>query len=93
MKLRSFAFFCLPATLFAGVAIANPDVPAAQCAAWFKSIDRNRDGSIGPNENAARYMNKITLAGAESNAEDDAIMSKRFFLTECRAGNFGRPTL
>jgi hypothetical protein len=77
-----------PISVYAGTA-----VPAGQCVAWFNKIDRNGDGAIGHSENAAYYMHKITLAGPESSAEDNMIMSRTFFLAECRIGSLGKPKL
>jgi hypothetical protein len=74
-------------------ATAGTPVPDRQCVAWFNTIDRNGDGAIGQNENVAYYMHKITLSGPESNSEDNAIMSRTFFLAECRIGSLGNPKL
>jgi hypothetical protein len=85
------SFICsitMPLAASAGIPVSNP-----QCVAWFNKIDRNGDGAIGHNENAAYYMHKITLAGPESSAEDNAIMSRVFFLAECRIGSLGKPKL
>jgi hypothetical protein len=61
---------------------------AQQCNAWFSSLDRNGDGSLGTNEKAATYYSKITLAGEETH--EDQIMGKAFFIAECKVGSFGK---
>jgi hypothetical protein len=62
-----------------------------QCKTWFSKIDRNKDGSIGANENAAKYYDRITLGGASNDADDGFIMSKAFFVAECAIGSLGKP--
>jgi hypothetical protein len=62
--------------------------PAAQCQSWFKANDRNRDGTLGIGENVGKFYDRITLANED---DDSFIMSRAFFIAECKIGSFGRP--
>ena len=72
-------------------AVAKNSYSAAQCAAWFKKIDRNRDGFIGPNEGASMFLARITLANEDSNGSYS--MPRSFFVSECAIAAFGKPAL
>jgi hypothetical protein len=90
MNMNTLSFFVVAATLsvfsiqsHAGVKYGNQ-----QCQSWFKTNDRNGDGSLGRNENATKFLSRVTLANDE---RGEYIMSKAFFMTECKIGSFGRP--
>lgn len=74
-------------------AMAGNSYSAAQCNAWFKKIDRNKDGSIGPSENANQYLARITLGSESENRSDNFIMSRAFFIAECSIGSLGKPAV
>lgn len=86
MFIVSFALLSTSVVAQAGVKYSSQ-----QCKIWFAKIDRNKDGSIGTNENAAKYFDKITLAGASNDSDDGYIMSRGFFLAECAIGSLGKP--
>jgi hypothetical protein len=64
---------------------------AQQCVAWFNAVDRNNDGSIGAAENADRFLARITLGSDTDQNSGAFIMSKAFFVAECKIGSLGRP--
>jgi hypothetical protein len=76
--------------LFASSAVsfAVTRYSAAQCQSWFKANDRDGDGTLGTRENATKFLSRVTLANDE---RGDYIMSKTFFMIECKIGSFGRP--
>ena len=64
---------------------------AQQCTAWFNKVDRNNDGSIGASENADGFLARITLGSETEGSSGSFIMSKSFFLAECKIGSLGKP--
>jgi hypothetical protein len=61
-----------------------------QCQAWFQSVDRNKDGSLGRNEKSTMFLSRITLAEDEGG---EYIMTKSFFVAECKIGSLGKPPI
>ena len=61
------------------------------CNSWFNKVDRNDDGSIGASENADGFLARITLGSDTEGSSDAFIMSKSFFLAECKIGSLGKP--
>jgi hypothetical protein len=59
-----------------------------QCQAWFRSVDRNQDGSLSSKENASMFLSRITLA---NDNDRDYIMTQSFFVAECKIGSLGKP--
>lgn len=79
---------------FAPHASAKNSYSAKQCTAWFNKVDRNNDGSIGTTENADGYLARVTLGSeSESSSSGSFIMSRSFFVTECKIGSLGKPEL
>jgi hypothetical protein len=88
MKLASTSF-CLTAILLATTPVhAAPKFSNAQCQSWFKANDRDGDGFLGTKENATKFLSRVTLANDE---RGEYIMTKAFFMVECKIGSFGRP--
>jgi hypothetical protein len=67
---------------------AQLQIPAQKCKVWFANADRNKDGSLGPGENASTFYDRVTLA---NEVDENYVMSRAFFLAECAIGSFGRP--
>jgi hypothetical protein len=77
--------------LFASPAASKNTYSEKQCLSWFKKVDRNRDNSIGASENADAYLARITLGSETEGSSDTFIMSKTFFVAECKIGSLGKP--
>ncbi len=87
-----FVMFSTACIVFTPIsAQAGVKYSSQQCKTWFAKVDRNKDGSIGPNENAAGFFDRITLGGASNDSDDAFIMSRTFFLAECAIGSLGKP--
>jgi hypothetical protein len=70
------------------------DMPTAeQCDAWFAKIDTNNDGTLGDQEDAAKYADKID-SGSQSSSDTmpSVTLVKADFLAACVKGTFGMPT-
>jgi hypothetical protein len=91
MKTLSFMVIVSTLAVVPVEALAGVKYSSQQCNAWFAKIDRNKDGSIGPNENAASFYDRITLAGSGNDRDDSFIMGKAFFVAECKIGSLGKP--
>jgi hypothetical protein len=63
------------------------------CTAWFNKVDRNNDGSIGASENADGYLARVTLGNETESSSGAFIMSRAFFVAECKIGSLGKPEL
>lgn len=61
------------------------------CTAWFNKVDRNDDGNIGASENADGFLARITLGSDTDRNSGTFIMSKAFFVAECKIGSLGKP--
>lgn len=88
MKTLSFFVVAVTLSIVSFQAHAGVKYNTQQCNSWFTDNDRNGDGSLGRNENAAKFLSRVTLANDEGG---EYIMSKAFFMTECKIGSFGRP--
>lgn len=88
MKILSTTFCLTAILLLSASAQAAPKFSNAQCQSWFKANDRNGDGTLGTRENATKFLSRVTLANDE---RGEYIMSKAFFMMECKIGSFGRP--
>jgi hypothetical protein len=77
---------------FAPHAISKNTYSAQQCNNWFNVVDRNNDGSIGASENADAFLARITLGSDTEGSSDSFIMSKAFFVAECKIGSLGKPS-
>jgi hypothetical protein len=90
IHMKTLAIFVVAATIsFASIqAHAGVKYSNQQCSSWFKTNDRNGDGSLGTKENASKFLSRVTLANDE---RGEYIMSKTFFMMECKIGSFGRP--
>jgi hypothetical protein len=77
----------LAASLYVTPVFAS-SFPVAQCQSWFRANDRNGDGALGTGENVGKFYDRITLANEEN---DNYIMSRAFFVAECKIGSFGPP--
>jgi hypothetical protein len=58
------------------------------CQAWFNSVDRNKDGALGRSEKASMFLSRITLA---NDGDREYVMTKSFFVAECKIGSLGKP--
>ena len=86
---RASASLCLAAIVMASTPIqAAPKYSNAQCQSWFKANDRDGDGFLGTKENATKFLSRVTLTNDE---RGEYIMTKAFFMVECKIGSFGRP--
>ena len=83
-----FALALISVAVLSASAQAAPKFSNAQCQSWFKSNDRDGDGTLGTRENSTKFLSRVTLAKAE---RGEYIMSKTFFMMECKIGSFGRP--
>jgi hypothetical protein len=61
------------------------------CQAWFKKLDRNRDGSIGGGEDPQGYVERATLSFETGRSRSQFIVSRTFFIRECGNGIMGKP--
>lgn len=92
-KMAAFAAFLvvLPVS-----AVAQQMPTAEQCTAWFDKADANKDGSLGQQEEAAKYVGMISgnteSDNNSSTAAEATIVSKDDFLAACGKGTFGMPT-
>jgi hypothetical protein len=73
------------------------EMPSAdQCSAWFTKADTNGDGSLGQQEDAAKYAGMISKSSVadqnNSTAADALILKKEAFMKYCGEGTFGMPT-
>jgi hypothetical protein len=91
MKFKSFSAFLITLLCFSSSAFAANSYSAQQCNAWFNKVDRNKDGSIGSAENADSFLARITLGSETEGSSDSFIMSKTFFVAECKIGSLGKP--
>ena len=57
-----FALALISAAVLFTTAQAAPDYSGTQCQSWFKSNDRNRDGTLGTRENSTKFLSRVTLA-------------------------------
>jgi hypothetical protein len=84
-------------TLIPTAAMAQTAAPtAADCDAWFMKVDTNKDGSLGQQEEATKFIGmKNPSAVDNQNNDTTAIVStltKEDFLAECAKGTYGMPT-
>jgi hypothetical protein len=70
---------------------AKNNYSAQACNSWFRSVDRNGDGSLGKNERADEFLGRVTLASETDGADGSFIMSRAFFTRECMIGSLGKP--
>jgi hypothetical protein len=70
---------------------AKNNYSAQACNSWFRSLDRNGDGSLGKNERADEFLGRVTLASEADGADGSFIMSRGFFTRECVIGSLGKP--
>jgi hypothetical protein len=83
-------------TLIPTAAMAQTAAPtAADCDAWFMKVDTNKDGSLGQQEEATKFIGMKSQSsvddqnnGATANA---LTLTKEDFLTECAKGTYGMP--
>ncbi len=61
------------------------------CTSWFNKIDVNNDGTISASENADAFLARITLGSDTEGSSGSFIMSKAFFVAECKIGSLGMP--
>jgi hypothetical protein len=98
MTLSKFALALGLLALVPSTAMAQAEAPTAeQCTAWFDKADANKDGSLGQQEEVAKYTDMISKGSVSqdnsSTAATATIMDKQMFLTECGKGTFGMPTM
>jgi hypothetical protein len=88
--MKSLSLLAIILTLSAATAAAQPGArySGQLCQSWFKANDRNGDGALGTRENSTKFLSRVTLANDE---RGEYIMSKAFFMMECKIGSFGRP--
>lgn len=92
MKTFSLLFVLLAGAVFPLTAEAAKNNYSAQsCSSWFRSLDRNGDGSLGRNERADEFLARVTLASETDRSDGSFIMSRAFFTRECAIGSLGKP--
>jgi hypothetical protein len=84
-------------TLIPTAAMAQTAAPtAADCDAWFMKVDTNKDGSLGQQEEATKFIGMKSQSSVESQnngATANALtLTKEDFLAECAKGTYGMPT-
>jgi hypothetical protein len=88
MKTLSAAVFLLTLSLSTQSFAAS--YSTGQCQAWFNAVDRNKDGTLGRSEKASMFLSRITLA---NDGDREYIMTKGFFVAECKIGSLGKPQI
>lgn len=80
-------------TLVPITAMAAEMPSTEQCDAWFVKADANKDGALGNSEGSLKYSDMVTKGstGSSSDSQQEVILAKDMFLTECAKGTFGMP--
>lgn len=92
--MKSFARMAVVVAAIASSAAAEAaknNYSAQACNSWFRSVDRNGDGSLGKNERADDFLGRVTLASETDGSDGTFIMSRAFFTRECMIGSLGKP--
>jgi hypothetical protein len=90
--MKAFIILACAVFIFATPSQAAKNNYSAQaCNSWFRSVDRNGDGSLGKNERAEEFLGRVTLASESDGSDGTFIMSRAFFTRECMIGSLGKP--
>ena len=83
-------------TLVPTTAMAAETPTADQCSAWFEKVDSNKDGALGQQEEASKYVGMINKSSVADNnsgtAANTIILQKDVFIKHCGEGTFGMPS-
>jgi hypothetical protein len=91
MRLSLIVVLAVVTTYANNAQAAKNNYSAQACNSWFRSVDRNGDGSLGKNERADEFLGRVTLASETDGADGSFIMSRAFFMRECMIGSLGKP--